>query len=119
MTDEHEVSLSEPGSTSTFPEPVDDPLWKIEVVGYDRFRERELESWFTVANGRTGTRGSLEEGSPESNPATYVAGVYGRLPDGKVGPELLIGPRWTLLQPRLLDTGVHLEIGEMLEHRRG
>src|SRR5437660_11072182 len=117
MTEGREVSLSEAGSRSTFPEPTDDSLWKVEVIGYDRFRERELESWFTVANGRTGTRGSLEEGSPESNPATYVAGVYGRLPDGKVGPELLIGPRWTLLQPRLLDTGVHLEIGEMLGHR--
>ena len=105
-------------SSDPFPAPTEDPLWRLEVVGFDRFRERELESWFTVANGRTGTRGSLEEGSPESNPATYVAGVYGRLPDGKVGPELLIGPRWTLLQPRLLDTGVHLEIGEILEHRR-
>jgi kojibiose phosphorylase len=108
-----EVDASEP-----FPTPTEDRLWRLEVAGFDRFRERELESWFTVANGRTGTRGSLEEGSPESNPATYVAGVYGRLPDGKAGPELLIGPRWTLLQPRLFDTGVHLETGEILEHRR-
>jgi kojibiose phosphorylase len=108
-----EVEVSDP-----FPAPTEDRLWRLEVVGFDRFRERELESWFTVANGRTGTRGSLEEGSPESNPATYVAGVYGRLPDGKAGPELLIGPHWTLLQPRIADTSVHLETGEILEHRR-
>ncbi len=30
-----------------------------------------------VANGATGTRGSLQEGSPASTPATFVAGVFG------------------------------------------
>jgi trehalose/maltose hydrolase-like predicted phosphorylase len=100
------------------PEPVDDPLWKVEVAGYDRFRERELESWFTVANGRTGTRGSLEEGTPESNPAVYVAGIYGRPPDGGSGPVLLLGPVWPFLAPRVGDSQLRLEVGEVLEHRR-
>ena len=118
MTDGGDVSLTEASSRSTFPEPVDDSLWKIEVVGYDRFRERELESWFTVANGRTGTRGALEEGSPESNPAVYVAGVFGRLPDAAAGPVPLVGPTWTALQPRVLGVIVRLEAGELLEHRR-
>jgi trehalose/maltose hydrolase-like predicted phosphorylase len=118
MTDEREVSLSDPGSRSTFPEPVDDPLWKIEVVGYDRFRERELESWFTVANGRTGTRGALEEGSTDSSPAVYVAGVFGRLPDSAAGPVPLVGPTWTFLVPRVLGVLVRLEAGELLEHCR-
>src|SRR3989441_8950410 len=118
MTDRYDVWLTETDATSAFPEPVDDPLWKIEVVGYDRFRERELESWFTVANGRTGTRGALEEGSPESNPAVYVAGVFGRLPDGAAGPVPLVGPTWTALLPRVLGIIVRLESGELLEHRR-
>ncbi|MDQ6742646.1 MAG: glycoside hydrolase family 65 [Candidatus Dormibacteraeota bacterium] len=93
-------------------------MWKIEVVGYDRFRERELESWFTVANGRTGTRGALEEGSPESNPSVYVAGVFGRLPDSAAGPVPLVGPTWTSLLPRVLGVMIRLEAGELLEHRR-
>lgn len=118
MSDGRDVSLSEESSRSTFPEPVGDPLWKIEVEGYDRFRERELESWFTVANGRTGTRGALEEGSPESHPAVYVAGVYGRLPDSAAGPVPLVGPTWTSLLPRVLGVLVRLETGEVLEHRR-
>ena len=60
-----------------FPEPTSDPAWLLEVVGFDPLAERDVESWLAVANGRTGTRGSVEEGSEESNPATYVAGVSG------------------------------------------
>ena len=108
-------------TTSTreiFPKPVDDPLWRIEVTGHDRLRERELESWLTVGNGRTGTRGSLEEAGAESNPAVYVAGVYGHAPDGTSGPMLLRGPLWISLDPHLADTPVCLEDGEVVEHRR-
>ena len=105
-------------SPDAFPAPVQDVLWRLEAAGFDRFRERDLESWFAVASGRTGTRGSLEEGSPESNPATYVAGIYGRRPDDSSGPEPLIGPQWTFLDPRLGDTEVRLEVGEIVEHRR-
>src|ERR1700738_1819183 len=104
MTDGGDVYLTEASSRSTFPEPLAASLWKIEVVGYDRFREREVESWFTVANGRTGTRGSIEEGTAESSPATYVAGVYGRPPDSETEPELMLGPYWIYLAPRLLET---------------
>ncbi|MGH9264995.1 MAG: hypothetical protein ACRD1D_09925, partial [Acidimicrobiales bacterium] len=78
--------------------PVPDPSWRLEVDGSNPQREREVESWLTVGNGRTGTRGSLEEDGPHSSPATYVAGVYGQDPDGQAGPELVRGPRWTELQ---------------------
>ena len=47
-----------PGATS-------DPAWRFEVKGFDPFREREVETWLTVANGETGTRGALEEGSAD------------------------------------------------------
>src|SRR5665647_2155240 len=60
-----------------FPEPPPDPAWRFEVKGFDPFREREVETWLTVANGETGTRGALEEGSAVSTPATFVAGVFG------------------------------------------
>ncbi len=98
---------------------VDDPLWRIEIEGFDPLREREMESWFTVANGRSGTRGSLEEESEESSAATYVAALYG-WPDGgdPPGPELVTGPRWTRLAPRAGAEAIDLDRGELLEHRR-
>jgi kojibiose phosphorylase len=118
MSDLPDLSSPDADAADPFPEPVDDPLWKLEVVDYDRLREREVESWFTVANGRTGTRGSIEEGTAESSPATYVAGVYGRPPDSETEPELMLGPYWIYLAPRLLETHLSLDLGEILEHRR-
>ncbi len=62
--------------------------------GFDPFREREVETWLTVANGHTGTRGSIEEGSAASTPATFVAGVFG---DGTSDPlirEPVPAPDW-------------------------
>ena len=79
--------------------PVDDPLWRLDVEGVEPDCERAVESWFTVGNGRTGTRGSLDEGSPASNPACYVAGIYGWDPAEQAGPELVRGPDWAHLRP--------------------
>ncbi|MDQ4070106.1 MAG: glycoside hydrolase family 65 [Actinomycetota bacterium] len=87
-------------SFDAFPTPGPDPAWRLDVDGTSADREREVESWLTVGNGRTGTRGSLEEGGGEmSRPALYVAGVYGWAPDEQAGPELVRGPEWTSLQP--------------------
>jgi trehalose/maltose hydrolase-like predicted phosphorylase len=101
-----------------FPRPVEDLSWRVEVEGFDPLREREFESWFTVGNGRTGTRGSLEEGSEESAPAVYVAGVYGRREGDLEVPELVVGPDWTRLAPQAAGEPVDLDRGETLEHRR-
>lgn len=98
-----------------FPEPSDDPGWVIEVVGFDPLNEREVESWLTVANGRTGTRGSVEERSEESDPAAYVAGVFGTSSDGRVPVS---GPEWLRLRPRIGDDALDLDRGDTLEHRR-
>ncbi len=101
---------------SRFPEPVPDPAWRLEVEGFDPFREREVESWCAVANGRTGTRGSVEEGSAASAPAVYLAGFFGRAePDG---PELVPGLGWTRLAPRVAGEALSLDSGQVLEHRR-
>lgn len=100
------------------PEPVPDPSWRIEVEGIDPLREREFEAWFTVANGRTGTRGSLEEGGPASEPALYVSGLFGRDAEGPVHVELVPGPEWTHLEPRTPLEFLRPELGETLEHRR-
>ena len=89
------------GTGAGFPEPAGDHCWQIVVDRHDPDREREVESWLTVGNGRTGTRGSLEGPGPKSHPALYVAGVYGWDPDEQAGPELMRGPEWTRVQARV------------------
>ncbi len=96
-------------------EPTSDPSWLIEVAGFDPLDERDVESWLTVANGRTGTRGSVEEGSEESDPATYVAGVFG---SGEGGRMLVSGVQWTALRPRVGNQALDLDRGDTVEHRR-
>ncbi|MGI8809979.1 MAG: glycoside hydrolase family 65 protein, partial [Acidimicrobiales bacterium] len=83
---------------AAFPAPVTDPSWRLVVEGLDPDREREVESWLTVGNGRTGTRGSVEAPGEASLPALYVAGVFGCDPDGQAGHELVRGPAWTGLR---------------------
>ena len=100
-----------------FPAPVADPAWRLEVDGSNPDREREVESWLTVGNGRTGTRGSLEEGAAASLPALYVAGVYGWDPAEQAGPELVRGPEWTSLP--LGDGGQPPDRRRILDLRRG
>ena len=80
-----QLAMREIVAVQSFPQPTTDPAWRFEVKGFDPFREREAETWLTVANGETGTRGALEEGSAISTPATFVAGVYG---DGTGDPAL-------------------------------
>ncbi len=101
-----------------FPEPSQESSWRYEVNGFDPFREREAETLLTVANGESGTRGALEEGSPVSTPATFVAGVFG---DGTSEPRTrqpVPAPDWIDL--RLLVEGVplHFAHGRVLDHRR-
>ena len=83
---------------AAFAVPGADPSWRIVVDGYDIEREPEVESWLTVGNGRTGTRGSLETPGPASLPALYVAGIFGWDPQGQAGPQLVRGPEWTCLE---------------------
>jgi trehalose/maltose hydrolase-like predicted phosphorylase len=116
LDEQIELRVSE--ARTSFPVPNADPGWLFPVEGFDPFREREVETWLTVANGETGTRGSLEEGSAASTPATFVAGVYG---DGTGDPKIrqpVPAPDWLCL--RLLVDGMHLNLanGEVLEHRR-
>ncbi|HVL05700.1 MAG TPA: glycosyl hydrolase family 65 protein [Acidimicrobiales bacterium] len=89
------------GVDAGFPAPTEDHFWRIVVDRSDPAREPEIESWLTVGNGRTGTRGSLEGPGPSSRPAFYVAGVFGWDPEEQAGPELVSGPEWTRVQARV------------------
>ena len=103
---------------TSFPEPTADPAWRYAAKGFDPFREREIETLLTIANGESGTRGSVEEGSAVSTPATLVAGVFG---DGTAEPRFrqpVPAPDWAGLRLIVDGLPLHLANGEILEHER-
>ncbi|WP_157691572.1 beta-phosphoglucomutase family hydrolase [Noviherbaspirillum autotrophicum] len=53
--------------------------WRIEQEGFDRSRERQMESLFAIGNGYMGVRGALDSPLPISQCDLFIAGVY----DGK------------------------------------
>lgn len=50
--------------------------WRVELEGFDRARERQMESLFTVGNGYLGVRGALDCPLPESQCDLFIAGIY-------------------------------------------
>ena len=113
-----QLAMREIVAEQSFPEPNEDPAWRFEVHGFDPFREREVETWLTVANGETGTRGALAEGSAISTPATFVAGVYG---DGTGDPAFrqpVPAPDWTGLRLVVAGSPLTLSNGEIVDHER-
>lgn len=81
------------------------------------------ETVFTIGNGYLGTRGSLEEGYPGSNPATLINGIYDDVPIFYT--ELANCPDWLPLticaedEEFRLDRGVILGYQRQLDLRRG
>ncbi|NLE22767.1 MAG: glycoside hydrolase family 65 protein [Actinobacteria bacterium] len=113
-----QLAMREVVAERSFPTPTDDPAWRFEVKGFDPFREREVETWLTVANGETGTRGALEEGSAISTPATFVAGVFG---DGTGDPAFrqpVPAPDWTGLRLLVAGSPLTLSNGHIIDHER-
>ncbi|MGI8777889.1 MAG: glycoside hydrolase family 65 protein [Acidimicrobiales bacterium] len=118
LTATDRAQLDDLAAPTVFPAMADDRAWTLEVASFDPGREGDVEAWLTVGNGRTGTRGSLEEASAESAGGVLVAGVFGRIPGDQDGPELAPGPIWTHLEPRVDGEAVELQSGETTEHRR-
>jgi beta-phosphoglucomutase family hydrolase len=52
--------------------------WRIEQEGFDRTREPQMESLFTVGNGYLGVRGAPDSPLPGSQCDLFIAGVYDR-----------------------------------------
>ncbi len=98
--------------------PTADQKWLLVEEGFSLSREHEIESLFAVSNGYVGTRGALAEGSRLSSPATFVAGIF--TVDHKTGPipKLAVASDWVRLQVTVNGHRLHLEEGEVLEHRR-
>ncbi len=97
--------------------------WLLEYDGFDPATEGVREALCTLGNGFLGTRGAAPEARADGvhYPATYVAGVYNRLPTTIAGhtleDESLVNvPNWLPLTFRAED-GCWLEAAEFLEHR--
>lgn len=98
--------------------PTRDPSWLLVEDGFNLAREHEIESLFAAANGYTGIRGSLAEGTSFSAPRTFVAGVFGiRAHPGAI-PELVTAPDWTHLRVLVDGQALKMEGEGTLEHRR-
>lgn len=50
--------------------------WSIEAKGFDRARERQMESLFCIGNGYLGVRGALDSPLLASQADMFIAGVY-------------------------------------------
>ena len=93
-----------------------DASWLVEESGFDRARANFYETLFTVGNGRSGTRGSLEEGHRGQLSGTFLGGVYDG--HGVVVIDLVNAPDW--LDTAVFVDGVRLDAdtATVVEHRR-
>lgn len=94
-----------------------EPGWSLVEEGPPGPREHEIESIFAIANGGLGSRASLEEGGPLSNPATFAAGVFAI--DAESGiPTIARLPDWSRVEVFVDDRRLSLDVGRVREHRR-
>ncbi|HUO47616.1 MAG TPA: glycosyl hydrolase family 65 protein [Acidimicrobiales bacterium] len=96
----------------------EDPAWCFVVPDGPDEDRRVHESQLTIADGRFGTRGALEEGRRGDDPLVVAAGVYTR--DAAGVERLLSGPRWSQLTlPRKGEPGRRvLDLRTGVLHRR-
>ncbi|HLZ39008.1 MAG TPA: glycosyl hydrolase family 65 protein [Mycobacteriales bacterium] len=68
-----------------------DPQWTVTIPGDSPLLRRAHETVLTLADGRLGTRGSLEEDGVGTTPLTVAAGVYSGT---RAATRLLPAPNW-------------------------
>jgi trehalose/maltose hydrolase-like predicted phosphorylase len=104
--------------------PSDDAHWTLEVHDFDRQLEPTIEAVFAMVNGYQGTRAAVEEGSPVSRPATFIAGVFdtSELPQAPELeapiPEIVVAPDWSSLRITVEGQELRLDQVELLGQRR-
>jgi beta-phosphoglucomutase len=97
-------------------EPPDRAGWLLVEEHLDPSRLRAAETAFTIGNGRFSTRGSLEEGYPGDQPATFMHGIF--VPHPIAVSELANLPDWTALEITLDGEPFSLASGTVLDYRR-
>ncbi|NAZ80890.1 family 65 glycosyl hydrolase [Kineococcus sp. R8] len=101
--------------------------WAVVEDGLDTSALERTESLFSLSNGRTGVRGSLDEGSPHGSPGCYLSGAYELWPVSypeysygypKVQERIVGVPAPTLVELFLGGERFDVRTGELAEHRR-
>jgi len=90
--------------------------WYIVEENFNPQQKHVHETLFTIGNGYLGTRGSLEEGYPGQQSATFVQGVFDDAP--VVHTELVNFPDWTSLEIILAGEQFELTRGELIFFKR-
>src|SRR5262245_18612959 len=104
--------------------PSDDSSWTLEVHDFDRQLEPTIEAVFAMVNGYLGTRAAVEEGSPVSRPATFIAGVFNtselpQAPELEAPiPEIVVAPDWSRVRITANGQELRLDQVELLSQRR-
>ncbi len=80
-------------------------------------REREIETIFSMGNGYIGTRNSLEESYPESDPGSFIAGMYVQGPEDDFN-FLVRVPDWTSIKIYVGGELLELRESNVLKHIR-
>jgi beta-phosphoglucomutase len=90
--------------------------WTLIELEFDPTQLHARETIFTIGNGYLGTRGSFEEGYPNSQPATLIHGVYDDVP--VVYTELANCPDWLSLAIIVNGERFRLDRGEIIHYER-
>ncbi|MEJ7930205.1 beta-phosphoglucomutase family hydrolase [Ramlibacter sp. AN1015] len=72
------AALTADGLEAALRQRQDTLAWHIEQEGFDRARERQMESLFAIGNGYMGLRGALDTPPPGAHCDLFIAGVYDR-----------------------------------------
>lgn len=104
--------------------PTTDPAWLLTFDGFAPEREAQIEAVCALINGYLGTRAAMEEGSPASRPATFIAGIFNTPAAPQAAeleapiPELVVTPDWSRLRLSLDGAELSVTSCELLEQRR-
>lgn len=90
--------------------------WTVVESSFDPALQHARETVFTIGNGYLGTRGSFEEGYPQSIPVTLVHGVFDAVPI--VYTELANCPDWLSLVIVIEGDRFRLDQGRVLYYQR-
>lgn len=91
--------------------------WTLTESHFAPDQLRARETVFTIGNGYLGTRGTFEEGYPQSLPATFIHGVYDDVP--VIYTELANCPDWLSLVIIINGEQFRLNSAERTLHERG
>src|SRR5215217_641773 len=115
--------MAESKHTTVVPQ-LSDSSWLLEIDGFDPALEPTIEAVCALVNGYGGTRAAIEEGSPVSRPATFIAGIFNTPAQPQTAeldepiPEIVVAPNWSRLRIAVEGQPLSLDQAELLDQRR-